>query len=262
MREIGYLRLSVPEEYASVHVQPHLYRDWFCGNAARRYIQYCRRPLEVISQLPIKPGDRVLDVGCGWGYASMLVNSRGAQAFGIDIEEEAIAFGRALARANGFIVDLRCGDARRLDYPDGYFDHIISIETFEHIPAEERQLVLLEMKRCVRDNGRIVISTPNRLGTAELAKSILGRSRRIRQLMEPGTDWGDKHPMVSSKEMIDLIRSVGLTLEKLKHIIFMVKFMPDSLFSLALNVERTLEALPFVSRFGATSIYVIRKKML
>ena len=259
MRKIECLELSVPEKYASAELQPHLFRDWFRGNMARKYIQYYRRPLEALSELNAKSGDRILDVGCGWGYATMLANSKGAHAFGVDIEHEALVFGQALAQENDLLVSLKYGDAISLDFPDEYFDHIISIETLEHITPEERMQALREMKRCLRRRGRIVISTPNPLGIAELGKKILAEFHFIRKHVEPGTDWGEKHKMLSVNEVVEITRALNLPLQSVRHIIFVVKILPDRFFPLVLVIERLLETMPFFCQFGATSIYVISK---
>lgn len=272
-----YLELEVPADRADPARQPGLYRDWFRGTRGRKYVEYYRRPKEVISHVGMAPGQRVLDLGCGWGYAAMLASSYGCESYGVDIDEATMEFGREVAAKNGFTVDLRYARSTALPFEDAFFDRIISIETFEHIFPAERQRSLDELKRCLKPGGRIAISTPNAVGLAEYAKRALGRSRLMRKLIPDLADPDDAryaqgfqigknaedvmvNITLTYDEMAGYARAAGLALDAYKTVILVPEFVPDRLFRLTHEVERALEPrFPF-RHVGTTSVYLLTRR--
>jgi SAM-dependent methyltransferase len=100
------------------------------------------------------PIRRLLVVGCGSGVeAATLAQELGVQVVGIDLHG---AFDPAAAAA----VDLRQGDATRLEFADGSFDFVYSYHVLEHIPEYGRALE--EMRRVLAAGGGFLIGTPNR----------------------------------------------------------------------------------------------------
>lgn len=103
------------------------------------------------ANLPIR---RILVVGCGSGAeAAILARELGSQVVGIDLHG---AFDPAAAAA----VDLRQGDATRLEFTDGSFDFVYSYHVLEHIPDYAKALA--EMRRVLANGGGYLIGTPNR----------------------------------------------------------------------------------------------------
>lgn len=111
---------------------------------------------------------RVLDVGCSVGYGSFIL-SRGSDqisVIGIDIEQQKIEDARRLFDADriGFrqldIVDSR--DVRRLIDEAGRFDVVVCFEVLEHIPPEDSEKMLQNLRDVLKDDGLLFISTPNK----------------------------------------------------------------------------------------------------
>jgi SAM-dependent methyltransferase len=73
-----------------------------------------------------RPGDRVLDIGCGVGAFLRLVSERGAKTFGIDASEALVQ----LARKRVPEADLRVGDMEALPYDDDTFDLVTGFNSF------------------------------------------------------------------------------------------------------------------------------------
>jgi SAM-dependent methyltransferase len=97
---------------------------------------------------------RLLVVGCGSGAeAAALAIHLGAEVVGIDLVDQ---FDPAAAR----IARLQRGDATRLDFPAGSFDHVYSYHALEHIP--DYRAALAEMRRVLDPRGGYCIGTPNR----------------------------------------------------------------------------------------------------
>ena len=103
-------------------------------------------------------GRRVLDAGCGAGYGTELLNQAGAaNVVGVDVSEAALTLARA-AVSDG--VTCEPGDVAALSYPDDSFDVVVCFEVIEHVEDPER--VLDELRRVLRPDGLLLLSSPNR----------------------------------------------------------------------------------------------------
>jgi SAM-dependent methyltransferase len=103
-------------------------------------------------------GRRVLDAACGAAYGSAMLVAAGArEVVGIDVEEDVVAAAREKV-TSGARFDV--GDLRELPYEDDEFDLITCFEAIEHVA--ETELVLDELRRVLRPEGLLVLSTPNR----------------------------------------------------------------------------------------------------
>lgn len=95
----------------------------------------------------------VLDVGAGFGILlETLESRRGIRGVGIEITDEKIEY----ARKRG--IDMRKGDASKLDFPDKSFDLVVSCEVLEHLPFGVFEASLSEFIRVSRKY--VVISVP------------------------------------------------------------------------------------------------------
>lgn len=87
-----------------------------------------------LAEVQVKPGQRVLEIGCGWGaVAQAAAESCGAHLTGVTLSTEQLAYGQQRLRDAGLadMTDLRLQDYRDID--DGPFDAIVSIEMFEAV---------------------------------------------------------------------------------------------------------------------------------
>ena len=101
----------------------------------------------------------VLDVASGVGYGSDMLRSAGAAGVvGLDRSMEAVAYGRD--RHSATQPDYVVGDAQCLPFGDQQFDAVVSFETIEHLDDHRR--FLDEIKRVMRPDGLLIVSTPNR----------------------------------------------------------------------------------------------------
>lgn len=101
----------------------------------------------------------VLDLACGEGYGSALLSLVANQVIGVDISDEAIAHARTAyaAREN---LRFECNSATDTSFPNEYFDLVISYETIEHLAEQEEMLA--EIRRVLKPEGMLLISSPNR----------------------------------------------------------------------------------------------------
>ncbi len=103
----------------------------------------------ICRKLKLKPGQRVLDIGCGWGEAlKYAAEHYGVHGVGITISQEQAEFARQLCA--GLPVDIRLQDYRDIDEP---FDAIFSIGMFEHVGALNYRAYFEVARRCLHADG-------------------------------------------------------------------------------------------------------------
>jgi len=129
-------------------------RTW--GAGGEKYDQVSRGIADAIEHavdaLDPQPGERVLDVATGTGWAARRIAARGAIVTGVDLGTEVIEAATAL----GTGIDFRVGDAEALPFPDNHFDAVIS--TFGVMFARDPEAVARELARVVRPGGRISLA--------------------------------------------------------------------------------------------------------
>jgi SAM-dependent methyltransferase len=117
-------------------------------------------------RLGMQPGDRLLDLGCGFGRHAFEAARRGARVVAVDYADTELKEVRntfaAMADA-GEVDPARClgavqGDATQLPFGDGTFDRVIASEVLEHIPAD--QDAMGELARVLRPGGTIAVTVP------------------------------------------------------------------------------------------------------
>jgi len=109
----------------------------------------------------LKPGERVLDLGCGAGWATRILArlvSEGPHGFGqivgLDISDEMIRRARASSREFDNIMYV-WGSAEKIPWEENYFDKVLSVESFYYYPDPDR--ALNELFRVMAPRGRLFI---------------------------------------------------------------------------------------------------------
>jgi cyclopropane-fatty-acyl-phospholipid synthase len=111
----------------------------------------------VCTKLDLKPGMRVLDIGCGWGsFAIHAAERHGVKVVGITLSPPQVERGQRVAAERGLSdsVDLRVADYREL--ADEPFDAVASIGMVEHVGANQIDVYARQVARLVKPGGRIL----------------------------------------------------------------------------------------------------------
>src|ERR1041385_6161003 len=120
--------------------------------------EHLNRYEEALKFLPAK-NLSILDIACGNGFGSNFLAEQGHNVTGADLSKDAIAYCKE--KYNNPQLRFEVCDGTKLPYEDQTFDAVISFETIEHTKAFNEMLA--EFRRVIKNDGVIIISTPNRI---------------------------------------------------------------------------------------------------
>jgi SAM-dependent methyltransferase len=107
---------------------------------------------DLVDRMQVREGERVLDVACGTGNATIPAAKLGADTVGLDITPELFEDARRHAAESGVEIDWVEGDAEDLPFEDGSFDVVLS--TFGNMFAPDHRAAAREIARVVKPGGR------------------------------------------------------------------------------------------------------------
>ena len=115
-----------------------------------------RNKLALICQkLELRPGERLLDIGCGWGgLARFAAEEHGVEVLGITVSKEQQKLARE--RCAGLPVRIELMDYRQLS---GQFDKIVSVGMFEHVGPKNHAAFATVVQRLLKDDGLFLLQT-------------------------------------------------------------------------------------------------------
>ena len=123
----------------------------------------------IAAKLALQPGQKVLDIGCGWGGMALYLNKvAGVEVLGITLSAEQLKLARARAEAAGVADKVRF---ELLDYrvlakrAPGTFDRIVSVGMFEHVGVPQFTTYFRACANLLKDDGVMLLHTIGRLGT-------------------------------------------------------------------------------------------------
>lgn len=113
----------------------------------------------IAAKLLLAPGQRVLDIGCGWGGLSLYINRvSGAEVTGITLSEEQLKVARARAEAEGVADKVRF---ELIDYRQhkGQYDRIVSVGMFEHVGRPNYRAFFDQVHALLAPDGVALVHT-------------------------------------------------------------------------------------------------------
>jgi cyclopropane-fatty-acyl-phospholipid synthase len=135
---------------------------YFTNDSASLDAAQSAKKAHIARKLLIKPGMRVLEIGCGWGGLGLtLARDHGAQVTGITLSQEQLAIARERALAAGLAdrVSFELMDYRAVR---GQFDRIVSVGMFEHVGLPNYKTFFDMVRDCLTKDGVALIHTIGR----------------------------------------------------------------------------------------------------
>ncbi|HLA96663.1 MAG TPA: class I SAM-dependent methyltransferase [Pyrinomonadaceae bacterium] len=129
--------------------------------------------------LPFVEGKSVLDIACGTGYGIGLMQGQAFMVTGVDVDADAAKEAKAECNEHSAVL---LAHGLRLPFTDESFDVVTSFETLEHL--YERASFLAELKRVLKSDGRLILSTPN----ANYTKPVNGKPSNQFHIFEYAPD--------------------------------------------------------------------------
>ena len=139
-----------------------------------------RKYRRILEQLDARPGQTILEIGCGWGgFAEVAATEFGCRVLGITLSPSQLAFARARAERGGFAAQV---DFELCDYRDvrGKYDHVVSIEMIEAVGERFWPTYFAQLSARLKPTGRCVVQS------ITVADRLFARYRR-------GTDFIQRH---------------------------------------------------------------------
>ena len=170
--------------------------DWGLGRYESTAEQLWPAARAVVHSAALRPGERVVDLGCGTGNAALLAAACGARVTGVDPAARLLDVARGRAASEGAKITFLSGEAASVPVEDAGADVIVSV--FAVIFAPDAVAAAAEMSRVVTAEGRIILSAWIPQGTMFEFTSAAGEA--VRQALgapppPPPFAWHDPHTL-------------------------------------------------------------------
>ena len=151
---------------------------------------------DLIAALDIRPGDAVLDVGCGTGTVLHYIGSKTEiQGYGLDVSPDMLA----VAREKNPGMDFRLGDCGRLPYDDNSMDVVMACMAYHHFPDQRR--FREEARRVLKPDGKLYVCDPRFPWIARSLLNACFKEAGFRSTKRNALDFRE-----SGFRMIDMVR--------------------------------------------------------
>lgn len=165
----------------------------------------------ICRKINLQPGQRVLDIGCGWGsFARFAAERYGAEVVGITVSPEQASLARQLCQ--GLPVEIRLQDYRQVHEK---FDQVVSVGMVEHVGRHNYRTFMQMAHRCLKDEGLFLLHT---IGMAYSKTSI-----------DPFTN-----TYIFPNALVPSLRQLGTAMERL--------FVVEDLHNFGTHYDPTLKA--------------------
>ena len=129
----------------------------------------------IAAKLLLRPGMRVLDIGCGWGGMALYLHAKtGAEVLGVTLSEEQLKVARRRAEQAGVADKVRF---ELIDYRHvtGAFDRIVSVGMFEHVGPAHYRTFFAKCRDLLTEDGVMLVHTIGRMGSPGLTDGFVAR---------------------------------------------------------------------------------------
>jgi ubiquinone/menaquinone biosynthesis C-methylase UbiE len=171
-----------------------------------------KRYEHALEMLKLSKNDKVLEIGCGVGYQIPEIAKRCKDYTGIDFSKKSIMLCKTAKN-----IRLLVADAHRLPFKKSCFDAVLLIDVLENLRNPEKTLE--EVKRVLKDNGKIVVSVPNWRSIYGLVRFVLEKIGKWRyDLVPPIDDW------FTNRRITSMLKRHGFEIEDVRGSFFLPPF--------------------------------------
>ncbi len=188
---------------------PESYREWF--KEERNFLR-----------VSIRKNASVLEIGCGDGRSLRDIVDITSNLTGIDNDAKAVSDAKKNFEGNARVKILQA-NAEKLPFENESFDYVICMTTFANF-GDKKYKVIEEMKRVLKNDGRIIISVYNENALEERKKMYDNINAKIKKITENGTVLFDEtgndiiSEQFSQKQLLQIFGKAGLHLEEIKKV--------------------------------------------
>jgi cyclopropane-fatty-acyl-phospholipid synthase len=153
----------------------------------------------IAAKLHLQPGNRVLDIGCGWGGMALYLHRvAGVDVLGVTLSEEQLKVARERAEQAGVAAHVKF---ELIDYRNvqGEFDRIVSVGMFEHVGAAHYEEFFGKCRELLAQDGVMLLHTIGKFGKAAAPDPFTDR------YIFPGYHVPSLSQMASASERVRLI---------------------------------------------------------
>jgi 2-polyprenyl-3-methyl-5-hydroxy-6-metoxy-1,4-benzoquinol methylase len=217
-----------------------------------------KREIEIILTLveKINP-QRILDFGCGGGWLSKILTSRGYKVVGTDINETLLVSAKKITPRSEFVIS----DNTRLPIKGNMFDLIIGIAILHHLNIHK---ALVECCNVLRDEGYVLFMEPNTLNP------FMAIGRRI---LPSAIHTEDERP-ISSGFFIRKLARIGFELKSVKYLFpysFCISYLlrkiesnliirlAQLIYPLIKYSETVFERIPLLNKMGGVIVIIAKR---
>ncbi|MEN9604966.1 MAG: hypothetical protein RJB39_651 [Candidatus Parcubacteria bacterium] len=158
----------------------------------------------------VPAGSIVLDLGCGDGRISKLLQDHGYKTYGMDVNVEAITFAQNSPELKG--IEFSVQDAKSTNYNDGFYDGVIEQAVLACMEKSDRSAVLKEVHRILKPHGIFSVTEfgirPDREERYKADALITGENGTMIIKHADGTEWFRSHNF-NKDELDALILGAG-----------------------------------------------------
>jgi ubiquinone/menaquinone biosynthesis C-methylase UbiE len=131
---------------------------------------------ELVAQVGLRPGGRVLDVGCGTATLTIQLKQScpDADVVGLDGDPKTLVIAKRKAEAAGVQIGLREGMSWELGVPDETFDHVTSSLLLHHLDFDGKLRTLVAARRALKPGGRLHVADWGRAHDPLMRLAFLG----------------------------------------------------------------------------------------